>query len=70
MKIKNFEELKAYLRARPDSEIRESIPQDLNSWEDILSFMPASLWGEPLEIILHPDKDNIYTSYANADVQR
>lgn len=70
MKIKNFEELKAYLRAQPDYMNIGNIPQDPADWEDILSVQAFTRKGEPMELVLHPDHENIYTSIANTDVKR
>lgn len=70
MKIKDFEQLKCWLRAEPDYAFIEEIGKCPAEWQQLLENGMDMSPGKKREWIMHPDQENICTSFANSDVKK
>lgn len=70
MKIKDFEQLKCWLRAESDYSRMKEIGKNPAEWQELLENGMDMSSGQKKEWILRPDQENIYISFANSDVKK
>lgn len=70
MKIKDFEQLKSWLRAQSEYEYKEQILKSLSDREKLPENPMFMRLMKQMEWIMHTDQEHIYTSFANSDIKK